>query len=83
MNVMRWALAILGILLAVAAFLLLLLYLGLVLIGIDPDLKPIEIVGLLVYVVSESGTKWAFKLVDTLKATTLLPGGSIIVPSFL
>ena len=35
-----------------------------------------------VYVVSESGTKWAFEVTDTLEATTLLPGGSIIVLSF-
>jgi len=36
----------------------------------------------LVYVVSESGTKWAFEVTDTLETTTLLPGGSIIVLSF-
>ncbi len=35
------------------------------------------------YVVSESGTKWAFEVTDTLEATALLPGGSIIVPSYL
>ena len=37
----------------------------------------------LVYVVSESGPKWAFEVTDTLEATTLLPGGSIIVLSYL
>ena len=36
-----------------------------------------------VYVVSESGTKWAFEVEDTLETTTLLPGGSIIVLSYL
>ena len=36
-----------------------------------------------VYVVSESGTKWAFEVTDTLEATALLPGDSIIVLSFL
>jgi len=36
-----------------------------------------------VYVVSESGTMWAFKVTDTLEATALFPGGSIIVPSYL
>ena len=35
-----------------------------------------------VYVVSESGTKWAFEVTNTLEATTLLPGDSIIVLSF-
>ena len=35
------------------------------------------------YVVSESGPKWAFEVTDTLEATALLPGGSIIVPSYL
>jgi hypothetical protein len=32
------------------------------------------------YVVSESGTIEPLKIVDTLKAMPLLPGGSIIVP---
>jgi len=36
-----------------------------------------------VYVVSESGTMWAFEVTDTLEATALLPGGSIIVLSYL
>jgi len=44
--------------------------------GIPPHLD-IEL-----YVVSESGTKWAFEVTDTLEATTLLPGDSIIVLSF-
>ncbi len=35
------------------------------------------------YVVSESGTKWAFEVTNTLEATALLPGDSIIVPSYL
>jgi len=35
------------------------------------------------YVVSESGTMWVFEVTDTLEATALLPGGSIIVPSYL
>jgi len=34
------------------------------------------------YVVSESGPKWTFEVTDTLEATTLLPGDSIIVLSF-
>ncbi len=33
------------------------------------------------YVVSESGPMWAFEVTDTLAATALLAGGSIIVPS--
>ena len=36
-----------------------------------------------VYVVSESGTKWAFEVTDTLEATALPSGGPIIVPSYL
>ncbi len=40
-----------------------------------------EVLGL--YVVSESGTKWAFEVTDTLETTALLPGDSIIVPSYL
>jgi hypothetical protein len=36
-----------------------------------------------VYVVSESGTIKPLKRLDTLKVMPLLPGGSIIVPSFL
>ena len=36
------------------------------------------------YVVSESGPKRrTFEITDALKATALLPGGSIIVPSYL
>jgi hypothetical protein len=34
------------------------------------------------YVVSESGPKWVFEVTDTLEATALLPGDSIIVLSF-
>ena len=36
-----------------------------------------------VYVVSEIESKWAFEVTNTLEATALLPGGSIIVPSYL
>ena len=39
--------------------------------------------GIGLYVVSESGTMWVFEVTDTLEATALLPGGSIIVPSYL
>ena len=39
--------------------------------------------GIYVYVVSESGTMWVFEVTDTLEATALLPGGSIIVLSYL
>ena len=35
------------------------------------------------YVVSESGPKWAFEVTDALEATTLLPGDSILVSSYL
>ena len=35
------------------------------------------------YVVSESGTMRAFEVMDTLEATALLPGSSIVVPSYL
>ena len=35
------------------------------------------------YVVSKSGTMWVLEVTDTLEATALLPGGSIIVPSYL
>jgi hypothetical protein len=38
---------------------------------------------LLVYVVSKSRTIRPSKIVDTLKAMPLLPGGSIIIPSYL
>ena len=38
---------------------------------------------ILVYVVSESGTTGAFEVTDTLEAIALLPGGPIIVPSYL
>ena len=34
------------------------------------------------YVVSESGPNRAFEVTSTLEATTLLPGGFIIVPSY-
>jgi hypothetical protein len=34
------------------------------------------------YVVSKSGPKWAFEVTNTLEATTLLLGDSIIVLSF-
>ncbi len=34
------------------------------------------------YVVSESGTMWVFEVTKDLEATALLPGGSIIVPSY-
>ena len=43
------------------------------------DIPAIEKV--IVYVVSESGTIKPSKIVDTLKAMSLLPGGPIIVPS--
>ena len=50
----------------------------------DADASRVEITSSGVYVVSESGPKRrAFEITDALKATTLLPGGSIIVPSYL
>ena len=52
--------------------------------GQHPDCRLVRTQGRnVVYVVSESGPKWAFDVMDALKDTALLPGGSIVVPSYL
>jgi hypothetical protein len=50
--------------------------------GANVSLELFALVAAGLYVVSESGPKWVFEVTDTLEATALLPGDSIIVLSF-